>query len=52
MGPRTRVLLLTGVLLAAPLAVPASPAAAATPDRYGFAYLDDPTPPAAYARPW
>ena len=42
------MLLLTGVLLAAPLAVPESPVAAATPDRYGFAYLDDPTPPAAY----
>lgn len=48
MGPRTRVLLLTGALLVAPLATTATPAAAATPDRYGFAYLDTPTPPGAY----
>ncbi|WP_216209634.1 hypothetical protein [Amycolatopsis aidingensis] len=28
--------------------VPAGTAAAAVPDRWGFAYLDDPTPPAGY----
>lgn len=48
MRPRTRVLLLTGALLLAPLAGSATPAAAATPDRYGFAYLDNPAPPAGY----
>lgn len=37
---RTRLILLGAALLAAPLVATATPAAAAPPDRYGFAYVE------------